>query len=173
LALLIYNQKDRVLEIGPGTGILTRRLLDGAQLVVAVEIDQNLWTILNKKFGQQDNFHLIPGDFLTLKPEQLPPVNKVVANIPYNITGPILEKLLGSIAHPCTPPYQSITLLVQKEVAERLVAVPSTKAYSALSVRIQYLADCQWICDVPRQAFSPPPQVDSAVIQAFTSCFAE
>ena len=159
------QSEDRVLEIGPGTGILTRRLLDGAQLVVAVEIDRDLWTILNKKFGQQDNFHLIPGDFLSLKPEQLPPVNKVVANIPYNITGPILEKLLGSIAHPFTPPYQSITLLVQKEVAERLVAVPSTKAYSALSVRIQYLADCQWICDVPRRAFSPPPQVDSAVIQ--------
>lgn len=134
-------------------------------MVVAVEIDRDLWTILNKKFGQQDNFHLIPGDFLSLKPEQLPPVNKVVANILYNITGPILEKLLGSIAHPFTPPYQSITLLVQKEVAERLVAVPSTKAYSALSVRIQYLADCQWICDVPRRAFSPPPRVDSAVIQ--------
>jgi 16S rRNA (adenine1518-N6/adenine1519-N6)-dimethyltransferase len=166
------QSEDRVLEIGPGTGILTHRLLDCAPLVVAVEIDRDLWTILTKKFGSRDNFHLIQGDFLQLKPEQLPPVNKVVANIPYNITGPILEKLLGSIAHPFTPAYDSITLLVQKEVAERLVAIPSTKAYSALSVRIQYLADCQWICDVPRRAFSPPPQVDSAVIRLLPRPFA-
>jgi 16S rRNA (adenine1518-N6/adenine1519-N6)-dimethyltransferase len=159
------KSEDRILEIGPGTGILTSRLLDNAQLVLAVEIDRDLWTILTKKFGQRDNFHLLQGDFLTLQLDHLPKVNKVVANIPYNITGPILEKLLGSIADPVTPAYDSITLLLQKEVAERLVAVPSTKAYSALSVRIQYLADCQWICDVPRRAFFPPPQVDSAVIR--------
>lgn len=159
------HPEDRVLEIGPGTGILTRRLLDRAQLVVAVEIDRDLWTMLTKKFGQRDNFQLIQGDFLSLKLDELPKVNQVVANIPYNITGPILEKLLGSIAQPVHPAYDAITLLVQKEVAERLVAVPSTKAYSALSVRIQYLADCQWICDVPRRSFSPPPQVDSAVIR--------
>jgi 16S rRNA (adenine1518-N6/adenine1519-N6)-dimethyltransferase len=156
---------DRVLEIGPGTGILTRRLLAIAESVTAVEVDRDLCAKLRKSLGDRPNFHLIEGDFLALEADALNSPNKVVANIPYNITGPILEKLLGSIATPQIPPYTSITLLVQKEVAERLVAVPSTKAYSALSVRIQYLADGDRIVDVPSRAFSPPPKVDSAVVR--------
>jgi len=96
------QSEDRVLEIGPGTGILTRRLLDGAQLVVAVEIDRDLWTILNKKFGQQDNFHLIPGDFLSLKLEQLPPVNKVVLIFP--IISPVRSSKSCSVRSPIPSP---------------------------------------------------------------------
>ena len=91
--------------------------------------------------------------------------NKVVANIPYNITGPILEKLLGTIAQPNPNPLDSIVLLLQKEVAERICARPSSRAFGALTVRVQYLADCQQICTVPAAAFYPPPKVDSAVIR--------
>ncbi|MEO1069237.1 MAG: rRNA adenine dimethyltransferase family protein, partial [Cyanobacteria bacterium J06638_6] len=91
--------------------------------------------------------------------------NKVVANIPYYITGPILEKLLGTLSAPNPDPYDVIVLLVQKEVAQRLYAKPGTKAFGALSVRVQYLADCELVCPVPAKAFQPPPQVDSAVVK--------
>ena len=91
--------------------------------------------------------------------------NKVVANIPYNITGPILEKLLGKISKPASYSYDSVVLLLQKEVANRLVAEPGTKAYGALTVRVQYLASCEAIADVPRRAFHPAPKVDSAIIR--------
>lgn len=162
---------DRVLEIGPGTGILTKRLLLLAKSVLSVEIDRDLCALLRKEFKQAENFLLLQGDILSLDLEttlkdfpafQSP--NKVVANIPYNITGPILEKLLGTIAQPNPQPFESIVLLMQKEVAERLVASPSSKAFGALTVRVQYLADCAWVCDVPAKAFEPPPKVDSAVV---------
>jgi 16S rRNA (adenine1518-N6/adenine1519-N6)-dimethyltransferase len=158
---------DRVLEIGPGTGILTRQLLTQADSVVAVEIDRDLCELLAKKLGKIDNFLLLQGDFLNLNLDQLlaphstfQKPNKVVANIPYNITGPILEKLLGTIAHPVENPFDLIVLLVQKEVALRLVAKPGSSHAGALSIRIQYLAACELICDVPAQSFQPPPKVD-------------
>ncbi|MBW4633355.1 MAG: 16S rRNA (adenine(1518)-N(6)/adenine(1519)-N(6))-dimethyltransferase RsmA [Iphinoe sp. HA4291-MV1] len=163
---------DRVLEIGPGTGILTRRLLSLVQSLVAVEIDRDLCDRLTKEFGRQENFLLLQGDFLELDlPSLLSPLsafgkqNKVVANIPYNITGPILEKLLGTIANPNPEPYDLIVLLVQKEVAQRLVAKPGSKAFGALSVRVQYLAKCELIYIVPAGAFHPPPKVDSAIVR--------
>ncbi|NJR37665.1 MAG: 16S rRNA (adenine(1518)-N(6)/adenine(1519)-N(6))-dimethyltransferase RsmA [Leptolyngbyaceae cyanobacterium CSU_1_4] len=163
---------DRILEIGPGTGILTRRLLPLAQAVLAVEIDRDLCKLLVEQLGKRDNFLLLQGDFLTMDLgdtlESFPNFqrpNKVVANIPYNITGPILEKLLGAIATPNPSPFDSIVLLVQKEVAERLSARPSSRAFGGLSVRVQYLANCEWICEVPARAFQPPPKVDSAVVR--------
>ncbi|HEY9642401.1 MAG TPA: 16S rRNA (adenine(1518)-N(6)/adenine(1519)-N(6))-dimethyltransferase RsmA [Coleofasciculaceae cyanobacterium] len=166
------QKTDRLLEIGPGTGILTRQLLPRVQSVVAVEIDRDLCKLLVQKMGKTENFLLLEGDFLSI---DLPPLlsafpnfqhpNKVVANIPYNITGPILEKLLGTIAQPNPEPLDSIVLLLQKEVAERLCAKPSSRAFGALTVRVQYLAECQWICTVPAQAFQPPPKVDSAVVR--------
>jgi 16S rRNA (adenine1518-N6/adenine1519-N6)-dimethyltransferase len=137
-----------------------------------VEIDRDLCQHLVKQLGKTDNFLLLQGDFLSLDLDaQLAPFpafqkqNKVVANIPYNITGPILEKLLGTIAAPNQTPYDSIVLLVQKEVAERLYAHPGSKAFGALSVRVQYLASCELICNVPPGAFQPPPEVDSAVVR--------
>ncbi|GAB4381087.1 MAG: 16S rRNA (adenine(1518)-N(6)/adenine(1519)-N(6)) -dimethyltransferase RsmA [Elainellaceae cyanobacterium] len=168
---------DRVLEIGPGTGVLTRKLLPLVQSLIAVEIDRDLAQALTKQFAGVKHFHLIESDFLTIDlpaqlahfPEfqqpdrQLP--NKVVANIPYNITGPILEKLLGTIAQPNPQPFQVIVLLMQKEVAERICAAPGTKVFGALSVRVQYLAEAEWICNVPAKAFQPPPKVDSAVVR--------
>lgn len=166
------SERDRLLEIGPGTGILTRRLLPHAQSLVAVEIDRDLCKLLAKQIGKVDNFLLLQGDFLSLDVDahlaafptfQNP--NKVVANIPYNITGPIIEKLLGTITFPATQPFDSIVLLVQKEVAERLYAQPGSKAFGALSVRVQYLASCELICPVPAEYFYPPPKVDSAVVR--------
>jgi 16S rRNA (adenine1518-N6/adenine1519-N6)-dimethyltransferase len=163
---------DRILEIGPGTGILTRRLVSAASAVVAVEIDRDLSALLVKKMGHLDNFLLLENDFLNLDVEsnltafpKFQQANKVVANIPYNITGPILEKLLGNIVHPADRPFESIVLLVQKEVGDRLFAKPSTKAFGALSIRVQYLAHCELICPVPARDFSPPPKVDSAAIR--------
>ena len=166
------SQADRILEIGPGTGILTRRLLPEVESVVAVEIDRDLCKLLVQKFRSFENFLLLQCDFLTLDldanlasfPNFQHP-NKVVANIPYNITGPILEKLLGTIPQPAVKPFDLIVLLVQKEVAERLYARPGSRAFGALSVRVQYLAECELICNVPAKAFAPPPKVDSAVVR--------
>ena len=163
---------DRVLEIGPGTGNLTTRLLSKVAALVSVEIDRDLCKKLVHKYGDRDNFLLLQDDFLTLDLSSVlqnfskfQNPNKVVANIPYNITGPIIEKLLGKIAAPAPQQYESIVLLVQKEVGERLVAVPGSKAYGALSIRVQYLASCELICDVPARSFYPPPKVDSVVIR--------
>ncbi|WP_138498889.1 16S rRNA (adenine(1518)-N(6)/adenine(1519)-N(6))-dimethyltransferase RsmA [Nostoc sp. PA-18-2419] len=166
------TEGDSILEIGPGTGILTRRLLPLVQSLLAVEIDRDLCKILAKQIGKKENFLLLQGDFLTLDlPSHLVAFphfqkqNKVVANIPYNITGPIIEKLLGTIANPNPEPFELIVLLVQKEVAERLYAQPGSKTFGALSVRVQYLAECELICPVPAAAFHPPPKVDSAVVR--------
>ncbi|MBW4536632.1 MAG: 16S rRNA (adenine(1518)-N(6)/adenine(1519)-N(6))-dimethyltransferase RsmA [Pleurocapsa minor HA4230-MV1] len=166
------SQSDRVLEIGPGTGNLTSRLLSIVSALVSVEIDRDLCKKLVYKYGEQANFLLIQNDFLKsdLSPflENFPKFqnpNKVVANIPYNITGPIIAKLLGKIATPAPQQYESIVLLVQKEVGDRLVAIPGTKAYGALSIRVQYLASCELICDVPARSFYPQPKVDSVVVR--------
>jgi 16S rRNA (adenine1518-N6/adenine1519-N6)-dimethyltransferase len=166
------RSSDRLLEIGPGTGILTRKLLPQAQAVLAVEIDRDLVKQLVQQLGKTANFLLLEGDFLSMDlaatltdfPKFATP-NKVVANIPYNITGPILEKLLGTIAQPNPAPFERIVLLLQKEVADRICAKPSSRAFGALTVRVQYLASCEWICAVPAKAFQPPPKVDSAVIR--------
>ena len=166
------QEDDRILEIGPGTGILTQRLLPLVESLLAVEVDRDLCKLLVKKLGQKENFLLLQGDFLTLDVTsqvgafpKFQKQNKVVANIPYNITGPIIEKLLGKIANPNPDPYDSIVLLIQKEVAQRLYAKPGSKTFGALSVRVQYLADCELISIVPAGAFYPPPKVDSAVVR--------
>ena len=166
------RDSDRVLEIGPGTGLLTQRLLAQAAQVIAVEIDRDLYQKLTRQFSETAQLQLLQGDILQLdwdtlaaatETGQLP--NKVVANIPYYITGPILERLLGTIAHPHVPPFASIVLLVQREIADRLCATPGSKAVGSLTVKVQYLATCEIICPVPPKAFQPPPKVSSAVIR--------
>jgi 16S rRNA (adenine1518-N6/adenine1519-N6)-dimethyltransferase len=166
------STNDRILEIGPGTGILTRRLIPLVQSLVAVEIDRDLCKLLVKQLGNKENFLLLQGDFLTLDLAtnlaafpNFQNQNKVVANIPYNITGPIIEKLLGTIANPNPTSFESIVLLIQKEVAQRLYAKAGSRIFGALSVRVQYLAECELICHVPAAAFHPPPKVDSAVVR--------
>ncbi|MGJ3246271.1 MAG: 16S rRNA (adenine(1518)-N(6)/adenine(1519)-N(6))-dimethyltransferase RsmA [Elainellaceae cyanobacterium] len=175
LAAAEISKGDRILEIGPGTGLLTRWLISLAESVVAVEIDRDLCSALRTKFQNSPNFFLIEGDILNLNldnlGESLPDTpdwrtpNKVVANIPYYITGPILEKLLGTIAAPNPDAFDMIVLLVQKEVAMRLCAQSGSSNFGALSVRIQYLADCELVCGVPPKAFTPPPAVESAVVK--------
>ncbi len=159
------KNEDIVLEIGPGTGILTHQLLAITRTVIAIELDQTLIQHLKKKFRNHENLILLQGDFLKLNLNEMVSErpNKVVANIPYNITGPILEKLLGSITQP-QQQYEIIVLLVQKEIAERICARSGSKTFGALSVRTQYLANCELIAWVPAKAFSPPPKVDSAII---------
>ncbi len=168
------TNEDRLLEIGPGTGVLTRRLLPIVESLVAVEIDRDLCKKLVKSLGEKDNFLLLQGDILSIDLEanltsfkKFQNPNKIVANIPYNITGPILQRFLGTISQPTKDKYDLIVLLLQKEVAHRLTAKPNSKAFGALSVRIQYLAMTEFICDVPAIAFYPPPKVDSAVVRLF------
>ena len=153
---------DRVLEIGPGRGALTERLLaSGAASVAAVELDRDLIGGLQQRFGSDPRFSLVAGDALAV---ELPSANKVVANIPYNITGPLLERLVGRLDRPVDPPYGRLVLLVQQEVGERIRSRPGSSAYSALSVRLQLLADCRSVCPVPPRCFQPPPKVMSEVI---------
>ena len=165
---------DRILEIGPGQGVLTQRLLNSVANVLSVEIDRDLCLQLSEQFiayMSSGQFRLIEADFLKLNFEQAlidfeqPRPNKVVANIPYYITAPILEKLLGTLRQPNPQPFDNIVLLVQKEISDRLCAEPGTRANGALTIRAQYLADCTEICPVPPSAFKPPPKVDSAVIR--------
>ena len=168
----LSSQGDRVLEIGPGTGALTQKLLAQAEGVIAVEIDRDLCRKLETKFATASNFLLLQGDILQMPlaerlanhPAFQSP-NKVVANIPYYITGPILETLLGTVAQPNPKPFESIVLLVQQEIAERLSTAPGSKAFGGLSVKVGYLAACDVICAVPPKAFQPPPKVTSAVIR--------
>ena len=158
---------DQVLEVGPGRGVLTAALLASpAAAITAVELDRDLVEGLRQRFAADPRFTLLSGDILTLP---LPPPgpagpNKVVANIPYNITGPLLERLLGRLDQPVTPPYSRLVLLVQREVGERIRAEAGTSPYSALSVRMQLLGHCQAICAVPPRCFQPPPKVHSEVI---------
>lgn len=155
---------DRLLEIGPGKGALTQRLLAASAQVTAVEIDRHLCQALQRQFAAEPTFQLIEADILALDLRHLD-AQKVVANIPYYITGPILETLLGTLARPNPQPFETLVLLVQKEVAQRICAAPGSKIFGALTVRVQYLADCEWVCTVPAKAFFPPPKVDSAVIR--------
>ncbi len=156
------TSEDRVLEVGPGRGALTERLLPSpAARVEAVELDRDLVGGLRERFAGEARFHLIEGDALAV---ELPPAEKVVANIPYNITGPLLEKLVGRLDRPVDPPYRRLVLLVQQEVGERIRAEPGSSPYSALSVRLQLLARCRLVCAVPPRCFQPPPKVHSEVI---------
>ena len=165
---------DHVLEIGPGQGALTQRLLNTRAKVLAIEIDRDLCLQLSEQFiayMASGQFRLIESDFLKLDFDQalidfeLARPNKVLANIPYYITAPILEKLLGTMRSPNPNPYDNIVLLVQKEISDRLCALPGTRANGALTIRAQYLAKCEEICIVPPTAFKPPPKVESAVIR--------
>ena len=153
---------DTVLEVGPGRGALTERLLASpAAAVRAVELDRDLVEGLQQRFGDNPRFALSEGDVLALP---LPQATAVVANIPYNITGPLLERLVGRLDRPVDQPYRRLVLLVQQEVGERIRARPGSSAYSALSVRMQLLAHCTSVCAVPPRCFQPPPKVMSEVV---------
>lgn len=153
---------EHVLEVGPGRGALTQRLLASPVAAVkAVELDRDLVAGLRQAFGADPRFELTAGDVLAVP---LPEADKVVANIPYNITGPLLERLVGRLDRPVERPYQRLVLLVQQEVGERIRARAGSSSFSALSVRLQLLAHCRLVCPVPPRCFQPPPKVMSEVI---------
>ena len=160
------TKDDMVLEIGPGIGTMTQYLCERAREVVAVEIDKTLIPILQDTLQEYDNITVINEDILkvdinrlVMERNQGKPV-KVVANLPYYITTPIITGLFE--AH---VPLESITVMVQKEVAERMQAKPSTKDYGALSLAVQYYADPYIVANVPPNCFMPRPNVGSAVIR--------
>jgi 16S rRNA (adenine1518-N6/adenine1519-N6)-dimethyltransferase len=153
---------ESILEIGPGRGALTSRLLASEiSRLEAIELDRDLVEGLRMNFGADPRFELHSGDVLQLP---LPRANKVVANIPYNITGPLLERLLGRLDQPPAVAYEQLVLLVQQEVAQRISAIPGDSNYGGLSVRLQLLCECSCVCAVPSRCFQPPPKVMSAVI---------
>ena len=167
VAAAALQPDDHVLEVGPGRGVLTAQLLASpAASVQAVELDRDLVAGLQQRFAAEPRFQLQSGDVLALPQlgdgERRP--TKVVANIPYNITGPLLERLVGRLDRPVEPPYQRLVLLIQQEVARRISARPGQSSFSALSVRMQLLAHCRSVCPVPPRCFQPPPKVQSEVI---------
>lgn len=149
---------DTVVEIGPGPGRLTRVLAGKAGRVVAIELDPKLYGRLAEEMGGAPGVELVRGDALRYDYGLLGPF-KVVANIPYHITTPIIFKLLEHRDN-----LRSITLTVQKEVAERIAARPGTKDYGVLSIAVQYYASAELKFVIPRGAFRPVPRVDSACI---------
>lgn len=162
VAAAVLEPSDSVLEVGPGRGALTAELLASpVGSVQAIELDRDLVEGLSRRFGADERFSLLSGDVLSLP---LPPANKVVANIPYNITGPLLETLVGRLDRPRAEPYSRLVLLVQREVGERIRAQAGSSSYSALSVRMQLLCRCSLVCPVPPRCFDPPPKVHSEVI---------
>ena len=161
------SAEDCVLEVGPGKGALTEKLIKSqARFIQAIELDRDLVNGLKKRFRDQNKFGLRQGDILSvpLVAENGLTINKVVANIPYNITGPLLKRLIGELKKAPENSFETLVLLMQKEVAQRIVALPGTSNFSALSVRIQLLAKCHYICDVPSNCFQPAPKVDSKVV---------
>lgn len=154
---------DFVIEVGPGEGVLTEQLAKYAKKVIAIELDNALVPLLQKKFANHKNIEIIHADILDINlPELLKANNvsdyKVIANIPYYITSPIIRLFLEQTNQP-----EEILLLIQKEVAERIVAKPGQM--SILAISVQYYAEAEIMFEVGRNSFSPAPKVDSAVIK--------
>lgn len=148
-----------VVEIGPGKGALTDYLVQQAKEVIAVEVDPVLVHYLHEKFRGHENFSVMHADILKVDLAQWGPVS-VAGNLPYYITSPIINKVLGLgslLVH--------AVFLVQREVAERIVAGPGSRDYGFLSVNVQTFAEPKILTNVPPEAFRPPPKVDSAVIE--------
>ena len=160
------TDKDCVLEIGPGIGTLTQYLAEAAGRVVAVEIDKTLLPVLADTLSEYDNVTVINEDVLKVDIDRIikeynegRPI-KVVANLPYYITTPIIMKLFESGAL-----IESITVMVQKEVADRMAAGPGNKDYGSLSLAVGFYAEANTVIDVPPSSFIPQPNVGSAVVK--------
>ena len=160
------TKEDLVLEIGPGIGTMTQYLCENAREVVAVEIDKALIPILEDTLSSYNNVEIINKDILKVDIQKLvqekndgKPI-KVVANLPYYITTPIIMELFESHV-----PIDSVTVMVQKEVADRMQVGPGTKDYGALSLAVQYYANPKIVANVPPNCFMPRPNVGSAVIR--------
>ncbi|MFQ5883050.1 MAG: 16S rRNA (adenine(1518)-N(6)/adenine(1519)-N(6))-dimethyltransferase RsmA [Candidatus Methylomirabilales bacterium] len=157
------QRSDRVLEIGAGVGTLTMALAERCRRVIAVEIDSGLFQILQGVLAGRPAVTLVHGDALYLDFRRLLEEEgpwKVIANLPYSVATPLLTRLLG-LSH-C---FSLLLLMVQEEVAERLIASPGNKAYGSLTVLTQYYTDIRIVTRVSRTAFYPAPQVDSALVK--------
>jgi 16S rRNA (adenine1518-N6/adenine1519-N6)-dimethyltransferase len=159
------SDDDLVLEIGPGLGGLTERLVAAAGQVVAVEYDRGLFAVLQETMGEHANLTLINQDFLTVDLHQIVARRttrhyKVIANLPYYITTPVIFKLLESQID-----WKQLIFLVQKEVALRVSARTGTKEYGALTIMLNFYGAVEMLCTVPKGVFYPAPKVDSAVIR--------
>lgn len=160
------TEEDVVLEIGPGIGTMTQYLCENAKKVIAVEIDSSLMPILAETLAEYDNVKVINQDILKMDINRLVqeenegrPI-KVVANLPYYITTPIIMELLEKKVN-----IDSITVMVQKEVAQRIQSKAGTKEYGAISLAVQYYAEPKIVANVPPNCFMPRPNVSSAVIR--------
>ena len=164
------DENDLVIEIGPGLGTLTSRLLEKAGKVICVELDDRMITILNDRFKLYNNFELIHDDILKVDLNKIINENllennninkiKIVANLPYYITTPIIMKLLEEKLN-----ITSITVMIQKEVADRLIAVPGEKNAGAITYSVYYYAEAEKVLDVANNSFIPEPSVTSTVIK--------
>ncbi len=158
MAVAHVEPGERIVEVGPGLGILTARLLDAGASVTAVELDDRLTEHLRERFADVPRLTLVAADFLDLEVATVAsPPWALVANVPYHITSPILHHVLGEEPRP-----GRFVLMVQREVAERIAAPPGAMSY--LSVFVQYHADVRVAFTVPATAFEPAPAVDSAIL---------
>ena len=163
------DRNTGVLEIGPGIGPLTQELCRAAGKVVSVELDQALYPVLAETMAEFDHFRLIGGDIMKLDipalvRQEFPSLRPIVcANLPYNITSPVLTALVRAKC------FSSITVLVQKEVADRIVAAPGTADYGAFSLFMQFYTEPKKCFDVPGSSFVPPPKVTSSVLHCITA----
>lgn len=163
------TKSDLVIEIGPGLGTLTKELLERAGKVICIELDTRMVKILNERFSLYDNFEIIHDDILKVdlksiikreKENQNMKEAKIVANLPYYITTPIIMKLLEEKMD-----LKTITVMVQKEVADRLTALPGTKKSGAITYGVYYYAEAEEVLEVLPESFIPAPEVTSEVIQ--------
>lgn len=163
------SKEDLVIEIGPGLGTLTKYLLEKAKKVICIELDNNMINILKDRFSLYDNFTLLNEDILKVDLQKLIKEErekcniqrvKIVANLPYYITTPIIMKLLESKLD-----LDSITVMIQKEVADRLIAVPGQRNAGAITYTVYYYSEAEAILEVPNSSFIPEPEVISKVIK--------
>jgi len=166
------NKNDLVLEIGPGRGALTSKLLDSdIKKLCAIELDKDLIEFLERKFSHDEKFLLFQGDILSINLNSINyKFTKLVANIPYNITGPILDIFVGRLGKLNKYNFKKIVFLMQKDVADRIIAKEGSSNSGALSIRIKLLSKVEKICDIPPSSFNPEPKVYSSLIafQPFT-----
>ena len=160
------EENDFILEIGPGRGALTSKLLDSKiNRLHAVELDKDLIDHLNNRFKNDKKFTLQQGDILSTNLDFInKKITKVIANIPYNITGPILDIFIGKLGIISKNNYKKIIFLMQKDVVDRILSSNGNTNVGALSVRMQLMSNIKRICDVPPSSFNPPPKVVSSLV---------
>lgn len=152
------NEQDTIIEIGPGLGTLTAILAEKAKKVIAVELDDKMMAILNERFKLYNNVEIIHKDILNVDIDKIAPKAKVVANLPYYITTSIITKLLKTNI-------KDITVLIQKEVAERICAIPGSKKAGAITYFVNYYANAEIVGNVSKEAFIPNPEVESSIVK--------